>query len=63
MGALAKINTGQLGIIVGIITAIAWITVGGTVALVISIAAGGLIALRATMGDGEVDPQSDTLSD
>ena len=60
MGALKKINVGQLAIIVGIISAIGWITVGGTVALVISIVAGGLIALRASMGE---DGQADTLAD
>jgi len=60
MGVLNKMTPGQLGIIVGIVSAIAWITVGGTVALVITILAGGLLALRATVGAfGETDTLSD----
>jgi hypothetical protein len=35
----------------GIISAVAWVTLDGTVPLVISIVAGGSIALRATLGD------------
>ena len=45
-----NINVGVLAIAVGAISAIGWVTVGGTVALVISIIAGSLIALRSAMG-------------
>jgi hypothetical protein len=38
-----------LAIIVGTITAIAWITLDGTIPLVISIVAGSLIALKAVL--------------
>ncbi len=41
-----------LAIAVGTITVIGWITLEGTVPLVISIVAGALIALRATLGEG-----------
>ena len=53
MNALRQIPMATLAIIVGTVTAIAWVTVAGTVALVISIAGGGLIAVRATLLDGE----------
>ena len=46
-----RIPIAALAIVVGAISAIAWITVGGTVAIVISILAGASIALRATLGD------------
>lgn len=46
-----NMNMGALVIIVGTISTIGWITLNGTVPLVISIVAGGLIALRATLGD------------
>jgi hypothetical protein len=51
-----RIPMGALVIIVGTISAIGWITVGGTLALVISIIAGGLIALRGTLGDEDKTP-------
>lgn len=50
MDWLRNIEMGPLAIIVGIVTAIAWITIGGTTALVVSIAAGGLIALKGSLG-------------
>ena len=53
MNWLRKVEMGPLVIIVGTIAAIGWITVGGTVALVISMVAGGLIALRGSLGDEE----------
>ncbi len=53
MDWLRKIEMGPLVIIVGIISVIGWITLDGTVPLVISILAGGLIALKGTVGDAE----------
>lgn len=41
---------GALVIVLGVITALGWILLDGTVPLVISIVAGGLIALKATLG-------------
>lgn len=46
-----KIPMATLAIIVGTISVIGWITLDGTVPLVISILAGALIAIRATLGD------------
>jgi ApbE superfamily uncharacterized protein (UPF0280 family) len=46
-----RIPIGPLAVVVGIISAVAWVTLDGTVPLVISIVAGGSIALRATLGD------------
>ena len=46
-----NLNMGSWVIIVGAISAIGWITVGGTLALVISILAGSSIALKATIED------------
>lgn len=46
----------SLVIIVGTISVIGWITLGGTVALVISIVAGALIRLRATVRGDEGEP-------
>jgi hypothetical protein len=40
----------SLTIIVGTISVIGWVTLDGTVPLVISLIAGGLIALRGTLG-------------
>ena len=40
-------------IVVGTISVIGWITLDGTVPLVISIVAGSLIAFKATLGDEE----------
>ena len=40
---------------VATIVAIAWVTVGGTIALVVSILGGGSIALKAALGDGADD--------
>lgn len=48
-----NMNMGAVAIIVGTITAVGWIVWGGTLALVISIVGGGLIALRATLGADE----------
>jgi hypothetical protein len=47
---------GALVIVVGTVSVIGWITLDGTVSLVISIIAGGLIALRATLGDERETP-------
>jgi hypothetical protein len=49
--SLKRIPLGALVIVVGTIAAIGWITVGGTTALVISMIAGALVALRGTLGD------------
>ncbi len=49
MNWLRRIPMAPLVIVVGAISAIAWIALEGTVPLVISIAAGSSIALRATL--------------
>lgn len=46
-----NIPMGALVIVVGTISVIGWITLDGTVPLVISIIAGSLIALRGTLGN------------
>lgn len=46
-----RIPIAALAIVVGTISVLGWIILDGTPALVISILAGGLIALRATLGD------------
>ncbi len=46
-----RVPIAALAIVVGTISVIGWIVLDGTPALVISILAGGLIALRATLGD------------
>ncbi|MGI9609185.1 MAG: hypothetical protein ACR2NL_02720 [Acidimicrobiia bacterium] len=51
MDWLKKIPMASLAIIVGTIVAIGWIAIDGTVPLIMSIAGGGLIALKATLGD------------
>ena len=50
---LKKIPMAQLAIAVSVIAAIGWVTVGGTVALVISMLAGGLIAFKAAGDNAE----------
>lgn len=50
MDGLRNMNMGSLAILVGAVSAIAWIAIGGTVALVTSIIAGSLIAFKATLG-------------
>lgn len=51
MDRLRQIPMAALVIVVGTISVIGWIVFNGTLPLVISIVAGGLIALRATLGD------------
>jgi hypothetical protein len=51
-----RIPMGALVIVVGTISVIGWITLEGTIPLVISIIAGGLIALRGTLGDEDKTP-------
>ncbi|MEX1038655.1 MAG: hypothetical protein WDZ96_07360 [Acidimicrobiia bacterium] len=46
-----QVPMAALAIVLGTITVIGWITLEGTVPLVISIVAGALIALRAVLGD------------
>ena len=46
---LKQIPMATLAIGVGVITAVAWVAFEGTLPLVISIAAGGLIAMKATL--------------
>ena len=41
----------QLAVVVGIVTAVFWIVVPGTIAIVVSIVSGGLIAFRAVSDD------------
>ncbi len=47
MGGLARIPVGQFAVVVGVITTLAWVFIGGSVALAASIIAGGAIALVA----------------
>ena len=49
MNRLRGLPMGTLAVIVGTISALAWITMEGTVPLVITIAAGSLIAVKATL--------------
>ncbi len=53
MNWFRSLPMGALAVIVGVITAIAWLTLEGTVPVVISIVAGGLIALKATLQKDE----------
>lgn len=50
MNWLRQIAMGPFVIIVSIITALGWIILDGTPPLVISIIAGGLIALKGSLG-------------
>lgn len=54
MDLLRRTPMAALVIIVGTISVIGWIVWDGTVPLVISIIAGGLIALKATLGREDV---------
>jgi hypothetical protein len=53
MNFLRNIPMATLAIVVGTLTAIAWITMEGTAPLVITMVLGALIAIKATLGDGE----------
>ncbi len=55
MNWLRKIDMAPLVIIVGTISTIGWITLDGTVPLVISIVSGGLIALKGAVGEETPD--------
>ncbi len=48
-----QLPIGALAIVVGTISVIGWIVFDGTLPLVISIIAGGLIALRASLGNSQ----------
>lgn len=48
-----------LVIVLGVITVIGWITMEGTIPLVISIVAGGLIGLRGSLGASDSDSNPD----
>ncbi|MEX1044062.1 MAG: hypothetical protein WD020_05440 [Acidimicrobiia bacterium] len=50
MNWLRRVSLGVLAVIVGTISTIAWVSLDTAVALVISLAAGGLIAVRAMLG-------------
>lgn len=50
MDLLKRTPMGPLVVVVGVITVLGWILLDGTIPLVISILAGGLIALKATVG-------------
>lgn len=54
MQILPNVPMGQFTTIITIALAVAWITVGGTPALVASIIGGGLIAVKAS-GDEDDD--------
>lgn len=51
MNWFRRISVGSLAIVVVAISAVTWVTLDGTTPLVISILAGSLIALRATLGN------------
>lgn len=53
MQQLRDIPMATLAIVVGVISAVAWITLDGTVPLVISVVAGALIAVKATLAEEE----------
>ena len=55
MDQLKQVPMGTLVIIVGAISVIGWIALDGTVPLVISIIAGTLIAVRASLDAQEED--------
>lgn len=50
MDLLRRTPMGALVIVVGVISVLGWVLLDGTIPLVISIVAGGLIALKATLG-------------
>lgn len=53
MDWIRRIPMAAFVIVVGTISVLGWIILDGTVPLVISIVAGAMIALRATLGDEE----------
>jgi len=53
MNWLRNIKTGSLVVIVSVIAGIGWVSVGGTPALITSMVAGGLIALKGTLGPAD----------
>jgi hypothetical protein len=55
---LRRTPMGALVIVVGVISVLGWILLDGTIPLVISIVAGGLIALKATLGRDAGTPSS-----
>jgi hypothetical protein len=55
MGPLANVPIAQLAIIVGIVSAVAWVVIPGTAAIVVSLIAGALVALRAVSGSASPD--------
>jgi hypothetical protein len=57
MGPLANVPIAQLAVIVGVVTAIVWVIIPGTGAVIITIIAGALVALRAMSGTAE--PEDD----
>lgn len=64
MNWLRTVPMGALVIVVGTISVIGWIVFDGTLPLVISILAGGLIALRATLNApaAETEQREDQVS-
>lgn len=54
--AVQRIPIAVVAVVVGVITAIAWVALDSTQALVISIAGGGLIAVRAILGEASTEP-------
>lgn len=51
MDLLRNVPMATLAVGVGIVSAVAWIALDGTVPLIVSIVSGGLIALKATLSD------------
>jgi len=56
VAAVQRIPIGVVAVVVGVITAIVWVALDSTQALVISMAGGGLIAVRAVLGEASTEP-------
>lgn len=59
MGALSKIPLVQLTLMVVIVTAVAWITVPGAAAFMVSFAATGVLVIRGMAQNDERDEPDD----
>ena len=53
MQQLRNIPMATLAVAVGIVSAVAWIALDGTVPLIVSVVGGGLIAIKATLAEDE----------
>jgi hypothetical protein len=50
MGILANVPIGQLAVLVAVVTAIVWVAVPGMIAIVVTLIAGAMLALKAMSG-------------